>query len=320
MDHFYPPLEPFNHGMLQVSDLHTIYYEEAGNPEGRPVLFIHGGPGGGIMPLYRQFFNPQHYRIVLVDQRGCGKSTPHAELEENNTQNLIADFELLRNHLGIERWQLFGGSWGSTLALAYAQAHPQVVTEMVLRGIFLGDQSGFDWIFQSGAGAAELFPDYWEEYIAPVPEAERGDLVKAYYRMLTSEDEVERLRAATAFARWEMSISSLHVNQKARARAEQDAHFSAAFARLECYYMINHCFLKPNQIIDNISKIQHIPGRIVQGRYDVVCPASAAWKLHRAWNGSQLDIIPDAGHSTLEPGIVKALIAATDYFAEHAEY
>lgn len=315
MREFYPALEPYQHGSLEVSALHSIYYECAGNPKGKPVLFIHGGPGGGIMPQYRQFFNPKLYNIVLVDQRGCGQSTPHAELQENTTQNLIADFEKLRLKLGIDRWQLFGGSWGSTLGLAYAQAHPEVVTELVLRGIFLGDQAGFDWIFQQGAGASQIFPDYWQEYVDAVPESERGDLIAAYYRMLTSDNDAERLAAATAFTRWEMSISNLHVNQQARARAEQDAEFSAAFARLECYYMVNHCFLKPNQLIDNIDKIKHIPLHIVQGRYDVVCPMRSAWQLHQAMPASQLTIVPDAGHSTLEPGIVSALISATDAYA-----
>ena len=315
MREFYPALEPYQHGFLEVSALHSIYYECAGNPKGKPVLFIHGGPGGGIMPQYRQFFNPKLYNIVLVDQRGCGQSTPHAELQENTTQNLIADFEKLRLKLGIDRWQLFGGSWGSTLGLAYAQAHPEVVTELVLRGIFLGDQAGFDWIFQQGAGASQIFPDYWQEYVDAVPESERGDLIAAYYRMLTSDNDAERLAAATAFTRWEMSISNLHVNQQARARAEQDAEFSAAFARLECYYMVNHCFLKPNQLIDNIDKIKHIPLHIVQGRYDVVCPMRSAWQLHQAMPASQLTIVPDAGHSTLEPGIVSALISATDAYA-----
>ena len=315
MREFYPVLEPYQHGNLEVSALHSIYYECAGNPKGKPVLFIHGGPGGGIMPQYRQFFNPKLYNIVLVDQRGCGQSTPHAELQENTTQNLIADFEKLRLKLGIDRWQLFGGSWGSTLGLAYAQAHPEVVTELVLRGIFLGDQAGFDWIFQQGAGASQIFPDYWQEYVDAVPESERGDLIAAYYRMLTSDNDAERLAAATAFTRWEMSISNLHVNQQARARAEQDAEFSAAFARLECYYMVNHCFLKPNQLIDNIDKIKHIPLHIVQGRYDVVCPMRSAWQLHQAMPASQLTIVPDAGHSTLEPGIVSALISATDAYA-----
>ncbi|HEV2704280.1 MAG TPA: prolyl aminopeptidase [Pyrinomonadaceae bacterium] len=309
---FYPPIEPYDEGTLAVSPVHTIYYEQVGNPEGQPVVFLHGGPGGGIIPDYRRFFDPQAYRIVLFDQRGAGRSTPHASLEENTTWHLVADIERLREHLGIESWLVFGGSWGSTLALAYAQTHAERVRALVLRGIFLCRPKEIRWFYQEGASA--LFPDVWEEYVKVIPEAERGDMVAAYHRRLTGDDEAERLAAARAWSIWEGSTSKLFFDEDLINKSGQD-EFALAFARIECHYFINNAFFETdNYLIENVGKIRHIPAVIVQGRYDVVCPAMSAWELHRAWPEADLRIIPDAGHSATEPGIVDALIEATDRF------
>jgi proline iminopeptidase len=308
----YPETEPHRTGRLRVSDLHEIYFEESGNPQGKPVVFVHGGPGGGTEAKQRRFFDPAAYRIVLFDQRGCGKSTPHASLDENTTWHLVGDMEKLREHLGIERWQVFGGSWGSTLALTYAEKHPERVTELVLRGIFLLRKQEIDWFYQRGAGA--LFPDAWEEYLAPIPEAERGDLLQAYHRRLTSADPEVRQRAARAWSVWEGRTSCLFVNPELVARTSGDT-FAIAFARIECYYFINKGFFETDtQLLDQVGRIRHIPTVIVQGRYDVVCPAESAWALHRAFPEADLRIVPDAGHSAMEPGIVHELIEATDRF------
>jgi proline iminopeptidase len=308
----YPPLEPYRTGRLRVSALHELYFEESGNPKGKPVLFVHGGPGGGTEPKHRRFFDPQAYRIVLVDQRGCGQSTPHAELEENTTWHLVADLEQLREHLGIQKWQVFGGSWGSTLALAYAQKHPERVTELVLRGIFLLRKQEIDWFYQRGCSA--MFPDAWESYLAPIPEEERGDLLHAYHRRLTGPDPKVRQEAARAWSVWEGSTSCLLPNADLIARTAGD-EFSLAFARIECHYFVNRGFMRTDaQLLEDAHKIRHIPGVIVQGRYDVVCPAESAWALHRAWPEAELRIIADAGHSANEPGITSALVEATDRF------
>ena len=309
----YSEIEPYNTGMLQVSPLHRVYFEESGNPHGKPVVFLHGGPGGGTDPKQRRFFDPDAYRIVLVDQRGCGKSTPHAELRENTTWDLVADLEKLRAHLGIERWQVFGGSWGSTLALAYGETHPKRVSELVLRGIFLLRRSELLWFYQDGASA--LFPDAWEHFLAPIPAAERGDLMKAYHRRLTGDDPAARLEAARAWSVWEASTSFLLQRPDFIANAAGD-DFALAFARIEAHYFVHRGFLeREQQLLENVGRLRHIPSVIVQGRYDVVCPMASAWQLHRAWPEAELVIVPDAGHSAFEPGILEALIAATDRFA-----
>ncbi len=312
---FYPPIKPFNSGFLKVSPIHDIYYEESGNPNGKPVVFLHGGPGGGTDAKMRQFFNPKKYRIVLFDQRGCGKSKPSANLEDNTTWHLVSDIEAVREHLGIERWQVFGGSWGSTLALAYAQKHPERCTELVLRGIFLLRKSELDWFYQDPLGAASLFPEFWEDYLAPLSESERKDCVASYYKRLTSDDKSVLLEAARAWSVWESALSYFHMNVGYVKRANE-ADFAAAFARIECHYFINGGFLeRPNQLLEDVHKIRHIPAVIVQGRYDVVCPARSAWDLKKAWPEADLRIVPDAGHSAFEPGTARELVMATDRFA-----
>ncbi|MBC8069930.1 MAG: prolyl aminopeptidase [Deltaproteobacteria bacterium] len=309
---FYPEIEAKRSGMLPVSELHTIYWEESGNPRGKPVVFVHGGPGGGTDPKQRRFFDPSVYRIVLFDQRGCGKSTPHASLVDNTTWALVSDMEKLREHLGIERWQIFGGSWGSTLALAYAQKHPERCTELVLRGIFMLRSKELDWFYQDGASA--IFPDAWEHYLAAIPEAERGDLMAAYFRRLTDADPKVQLAAAKAWSIWEAATSFLYPSEDFVAHAGEDM-FATAFARIECHYFVNRGFFEvEDQLLRDVDRIRHIPGVIVQGRYDVVCPMMSAWELHRAWPESELTVVPDAGHSAYEPGIVHALVTATDRF------
>lgn len=308
----YPEIEAFETGYLQVSPLHRIYFEQSGNPNGKPVVFLHGGPGAGCSPKGRRFFDPAHYRIILFDQRGCGRSTPHAELTDNTTWHLVADIEQLREHLGIDRWQVFGGSWGSTLALAYAQTHPERVTELVLRGIFMLRRSELEWFYQKGCDA--LYPDAWDKYLAAIPEAERGDLMSAYHRRLTSADPAVRVAAAKAWSVWEGSTSFL-LQDFAHIDGTAEDEFALAFARIECHYFVNGGFFAhDDQLLRDVHRIKHIPTVIVQGRYDVVCPARSAWDLHRAWPESDLRIVPDAGHSAFEPGIVHELIEATDRF------
>ncbi|APD51192.1 prolyl aminopeptidase [Francisella hispaniensis] len=309
----YPEIEPFNQEFLKVSDIHTIYFEECGNPNGKPAVFIHGGPGGGIQPSYRQYFNPDKYRVILVDQRGCGKSTPFAELKENTTQDLIQDFEKIRKKLNIDKWMIFGGSWGSTLGLAYAQAYPEVVTELVLRGIFLGREKELSWLYQHGASM--VFPDMWEKYIEPIPVEQRKDFISAYHSILTGDDEKLKQQAAIAWSVWEASTSKLFIDKKSIDRYAEDK-FSLAFARIECHYFKNKLFIQEAQLLKEAYKIKDIPGVIVQGRYDMVCPAVSAWDLHKVWPKAELDIIADAGHSISEPGILEALVRATDKFAD----
>ena len=312
MTTLYPPIEPYDEGMLAVSPVHAIHYEQCGNPDGTPALFLHGGPGGGIVPDYRRFFDPEAYRVVLFDQRGSGQSTPHASLEENTTWDLVSDIERLREHLGIEKWLVFGGSWGSTLSLAYAQTHPARVRALVLRGIFLCRQKEIRWFYQEGA--SWIFPDVWEQYLEVIPEEERGDMVSAYYRRLTSEDEGVRLEAARAWSVWEGSTSKLFFDYEMIDKFA-DAEFALAFARIECHYFMNNAFFDTdNYLIENAGKIRHIPAVIVQGRYDVVCPIQSAWELHRAWPEAEWKVIPDAGHSATEPGTIAALVEATDKF------
>ena len=301
---------------MRVSDLHEIYYEESGNPRGKPAVFVHGGPGGGTDAKMRRFFDPKKYRIILFDQRGCGQSRPHASLVDNTTWNLVEDMEKLRQELGIERWQIFGGSWGSTLALAYAETHPERVTELVLRGIFLLRRWEIEWFYQNPGGAAAIYPDMWEHYVEPIPPQERGDMVNAYYKRLTSEDPQVLSRAARAWSVWEGATSFLRLNPDYIARFEEDDAYAAAFARIECHYFVNRAFFKTdNQLIAQVDRIRHIPTVIVQGRYDVVCPMKSAWDLHRAWPEADLRIVSDAGHSAFEPGNAHELISATDRFA-----
>ncbi|MEC3915893.1 prolyl aminopeptidase [Nocardia sp. CDC160] len=312
----YAPIEPYEQGMLDVGDGQRLYYEVSGNPDGKPAVFLHGGPGGGTSPYHRQFFDPEAYRIVLFDQRGCGKSTPHiadgASLEHNTTWHLVADIERLRTHLGVERWLVFGGSWGSTLALSYAQTHPDRVTELVLRGIFLLRRKEIDWYYNGSAGY--VYPHEWEKFLAPVPEAERGqDLVEVYHRLLHSPDAALATDAAVAWSTWEGATSSL-LPQPDRVAETADPRFALAFARIENHYFVNHGFLDEGQLLRDIDRIAHIPGVIVQGRYDVVCPATSAWDLHKAWPGSELHLVPDAGHAALEPGITHHLVEATDKY------
>jgi proline iminopeptidase len=312
MKTLYDPIEPFEQGMLKVSPVHSLYYEQCGNPEGRPVVFLHGGPGGGLIANYRRYFDPKAYRIVLFDQRGSGQSIPHASLEENTTWHLVADIERLREHLGIEKWMVFGGSWGSTLALAYAQTHPEHVSSMVLRGIFLCRPREIDWFYQYGASA--IFPDVWEEFLRVIPEDERGNMLEAYYGRLTSEDEAVRLEAARAWSIWEGSTSKL-IPDQGLIDSFSDPHKALSLARIEAHYFRNNSFFETdNHLIENVGRIRYIPCVIVQGRYDVVCPAESAWELHRAWPEAELIIVADAGHSITEPGIVSALVEATDRF------
>ena len=313
MRDLYPPIEPYNEGKLKVSELHTIHYEESGNRLEKPVIFLHGGPGGGISPMYRQYFDPQKWRIVIFDQRGCGRSTPYAELKENTTWDLVSDIEKLREHLKIDKWVVFGGSWGSTLALAYSETHADRCLGLILRGIFMLRPSEISWFYQWGA--SNIYPDAWQEYLKPIPEAERGDLLSAFYKRLTSEDRQVRLEAARAWAVWEASTSKLIPSTRSKERFAM-AEFAEAFARIECHYFVNKGFFeRENQLLENIARIQHIPGVIIQGRYDVVCPMITAWELDRAWQKVELIVIPDAGHSISEPGIKDALIKATDRFA-----
>ncbi len=314
MRELYPNREPYKEGKLQVSPLHTIHFEESGNPQGKPVVLLHGGPGGGCPPFYRQYFHPEKWRLVMFDQRGCGKSQPHAELRENTTWDLVNDIEKLREHLGIEKWVVFGGSWGSTLSLAYSQTHPERCLGLILRGIFLLRQKELRWFYQEGA--SYIFPDAWEEYLKPIPVDERDDLLTAYYKRLTSPDLQVRLAAARAWSIWEASTSRLFPDPQLMQTFGAD-NFADAFARIECHYFINKGFFEQEeQLLLNVHRIRDIPAVIVQGRYDVVCPMVSAWELHRAWPEAEFIVVPDAGHSMSEAGIRSALIEATDRFAE----
>lgn len=312
----YPPTTPHQSGHLDVGDGQKLYWEISGNPDGKPAVFLHGGPGGGSDPSCRQFFDPDAYRIIIFDQRGCGKSTPHvadgADLAVNTTPHLIADIEALRAHLKVERWLVFGGSWGSTLALAYAQQFPQRVTELVLRGIFLLRRDEIDWYYNGGAG--HLFPEQWEQFLAPVPDSERGcELVEAYHRLLHHPNPDVATTAAIAWSVWEGSTSSL-LPSPDRVSQTADPRFALAFARIENHYFRHGGFFAEGALLRDIDAIAAIPAVIVQGRYDVVCPATSAWELHRKWPESILEIVDDAGHSAFEPGITSRLVDATDRF------
>jgi proline iminopeptidase len=309
----YPQFEPYREGRLRVSDLHELYFEESGTAERPAVVFLHGGPGGGTEPKMRRFFDPTRWRIVLFDQRGCGRSTPHAELRENTTWDLVADLERLREHLGIERWTVFGGSWGSTLALAYAETHPARVSALVLRGIFLLRRREIDWFYQQGTSM--IFPDAWEPYVTHIPEDERHDLLAAYFERLTSADESVRLAAARRWSGWEGATSKLVPDPALVDHFEED-RYALAMARVEAHYFVNRGFFEVDgQLLRDVDRIRHIPAVIVQGRYDVVCPIDSAWALHRAWPEAELIVTHDSGHSAFEPGNSRALVAATDRFA-----
>lgn len=313
MKELYPPIQPYRESFLKVSDLHTIFFEESGNPQGKPIVLLHGGPGGGSPPFYRQYFNPEKWRLVMFDQRGCGKSIPHAELRENTTWDLVADIEKLREYLGIEKWFVFGGSWGSTLLLAYSETHPERCAGLIMRGIFMLRQKELRWFYQEGA--SYIFPDAWEEYLKPIPLSERDDLLAAYYRRLLAPDRQVRMEAARAWSIWEASTSRLFPDPSLMQRFGQD-EFAEAFARIECHYFINKGFFdREERLLLNVDRIRHIPAVIVQGRYDIVCPMVTAWELHRAWPEAELIVIPDAGHSMSEPGTRSALVEATDRFA-----
>ena len=309
---FYPEIDPYHEFQLEVSNLHTIWIEECGNPHGIPVVFLHGGPGAGCEPFQRRFFDPELYRIILFDQRGCGRSIPHAELQENNTQLLISDIETIRQYLNIEKWLVFGGSWGSTLALAYAQTHVDRVTGLILRGIFLCRCRDIQWFYQEGANY--IYPDLWQNYINVIDEDERDDLVKAFYNRLTSEDENSRLKAAQAWSIWEGSTSNLMTKSSVLKHFAND-HTALSLARIEFHYFINDSFLTDNQLLINADKLQHIPGVIVHGRYDVVCPIEQAYALHQVWPTAKFIIAPTSGHSATEKEIVDALITATQKFS-----
>ena len=309
----YPEIVPHRAGKLRVSSLHELYFEECGSPTGKPAVLLHGGPGGGINPVMRRYHDPGAYRIVLFDQRGCGRATPHASLEENTTWDLVEDIERLRAHLGIERWQVFGGSWGSTLALAYAEAYPERVTELVLRGIFTLRRSELEWFYQEGC--SWIFPDAFDAYLQPIPEAERADMIAAYYRRLTDPDPEIQVDAARAWSAWEGSTLSL-IPDNDRVRRFSEEHYALAFARIECHYFINEGFFDADdQLIRDARRLSGIPGVIVHGRYDVVTPVKIAFDLARAWLDAELRVVPDAGHAMTEPGIVHELVAATRRFA-----
>jgi proline iminopeptidase len=310
----YPEIQPYQTGMLDVGDGHRLYWELSGNPEGKPVVFLHGGPGGGSSPEHRRQFNPEQYKILVFDQRGCGRSTPYANLDHNTTWDLVEDIEKLRTEVAkVDKWMVFGGSWGSTLSLTYAETHPERVTELVLRGIFLFDQYELDWMYKEG-GASQVYPDKFEEFIGLIPEAERGDLVEAYRKRLTSSDKDEQLRAAKAWSKWEGEIVTL-LPSPSTIEHFTSPDVAVAVARIENHYMANHGWLEEGQLLNGAKKLRGIPGVIVQGRHDTCTPPVAAWKLKQAWPEVELNIIPDGGHLFSEPGVLDGLIRATDRFA-----
>lgn len=305
-------MEPYHHAFLHVDDTHQLYYEECGNPHGKPAVLLHGGPGGGCSPSMRSFYNPDIYRIILFDQRGSGRSYPKASLQNNTTWDLVNDIEMLRAALQVEKWQVFGGSWGSTLAIAYAEMHPDRVTELVLRGIFLGTQPEQDWIYVHGA--SEIFPKEWQDFIAPIPRSERHDMPKAYYKRLMSLDEKPAQELAEIWSVWEGKTSCLLPNDEIIHSMGSGA-LALSIARIECHYFANGCFLKDDQLVRDVGKIRNIPAVIVNGRYDLLCPPVTAFRLSAAWPEADLRIVPDAGHSAFEPGNVDQLVRATDRFS-----
>ena len=308
----FPEIEPFRTHRLPVSSVHEIYVEQCGSPDGKPIVFLHGGPGGGIAPLFRRYFDPKVWNVVLFDQRGCGKSTPFSNLTENTTWDLVSDMETIREHLGIDSWTVFGGSWGSTLALAYAETHPERVAGLLLRGIFLGTKQEIDWLYQ--CGASRLFPEAWDDYLAPIPQGERGDLLGAYHKRLTSEDPRTRAQAAKAWSTWEARTSKLIPDPEMIEHFASD-EFADAFARIECHYFLNRCFFKTDDyLLANAHKLQGIPGVIVHGRYDVVCTVDHAWELKKRWPDAELHIAGTSGHAITEPEIAKLLVEHTAKF------
>ncbi len=308
----FPSNVPYATHRLKVSALHEIYVAEYGNPNGKPAIIVHGGPGAGISPTMSRYHDPDGYRMILFDQRGCGRSTPYAELEENTTWHLVADIETIREHLGIERWQLFGGSWGSTLALAYAETHPERVSELIVRGIFTLRWREIQWFYQEGA--SYLLPEAFEDYVQPIPEAERGDMVAAYYRRLTSPDKEVQLAAARTWARWEGASLSLLPNP-ARVEAFGQPSYALAFARIECHYFQNRGFMeRDDQLIANAGRLADIDGVIVHGRYDLCTPIETAWLLHKAWPRAAYRVVDDSGHAMTEPGIIHELVSATESY------
>jgi proline iminopeptidase len=314
MNQYFPPIDAYNNFQLKVSDLHTINVEESGNKDGKPVIFLHGGPGGGVEPIYRQYFNPEKWRIIIFDQRGCGKSTPSSELKHNTTWDLVSDIEKIREYLDIKKWTVFGGSWGSTLSLSYAITHPDKCSELILRGIFLLREKELKWFYQDGA--SYIYPDAWEKYIAPIPEDKRHNMMEAYYNILTGDDKEKRYEAAKAWSIWEASTSKLIQNPKSLHHFE-DEEVADIFARIECHYFINKGFFEyDGWLLEQIDKIRHIPCVIIQGRYDVVCPMITAWDLHKKWPEAKFHIISDSGHSMLEEGIRNKLIDYTNKFVE----
>jgi len=313
MSNLFNSIRPYVSHHLQVDDIHTLYIEECGNPSGLPVVFLHGGPGAGCAPYHRRYFDPDIYRIILFDQRGCGKSTPHACLENNTSWDLVADIEMIRQHLKINKWVVFGGSWGSTLGLLYAQTHPASVNGLILRGIFLARHKDVQWFYQQGT--SRLFPDYWEKFIKPIPESERDDMVAAYSRQLTGDNEMQQLRAAKAWSVWEGMTATLETDD-AVIESFANSHSALSIARIECHYFMHNCWLEPDQLLSNIQSIRDIPGYIVHGRYDVICPVEQAWELSRAWPEAELSIIGDAGHAIVEKGITQELLRATREMSE----
>lgn len=311
-DVLYPEIEPYRTGTLQVSPIHALYFEEVGNPKGVPVVFLHGGPGAGIGPKHRRFFDPAHYRVILFDQRGAGRSQPLAELEENTTEHLLNDIEMLRATVGVEKWLVFGGSWGSLLGLCYAIRWPERVSGLILRGIFLGRPHEVHWLYQEGA--SRVFPEAFERYLRIIPPAERGDLMAAYHKRLVSEDPVERMRAAQAWSLWEASVCKL-IPDEAFLREMSADRQALSLARLENHYCRQGLFLpSPNHVLENAARLAGLRTLIIQGRYDMACPAESAWDLHRALPQSELRIVPDAGHSATEPSLMRELVRATDDF------
>ena len=314
MRSLYPEIEPYNEFNLKVSSLHTIHVEESGNNNGKPIIFLHGGPGGGIEPIYRRYFNPTKWRIIIFDQRGCGKSYPHAELKENTTWDLVEDIEKIRTYLDIDKWVVFGGSWGSTLSLAYAISHPGRCKGLILRGIFMIRKQEINWFYQDGA--SNIYPDAWEKYLLPIPKNERHDLVSAYYKQLTSDNKSTRLKAAMAWSIWEASTSKLLPNNTSL-HAFDNPKVAEAFARIECHYFKNGGFFESDEwILENVSSVTNLPAVIIQGRYDVVCPAASAWRLHKKLPNADFHIIPNAGHSMTEEGIAAKLIEYTDKYSD----
>lgn len=307
----YPPIEPYESGMLDVGDGHSIYYERCGTPGAKPAVFLHGGPGAGIMPAYRRLFDPDAYDVLLFDQRGCGRSTPHAELEANTTWHLVADIERLRNMTGVEHWLVFGGSWGSTLSLAYAQTHPERVSALIVRGIYTVTKAELNWFYQFGV--SEMFPEHWARFQAPIPEAERGDMIAAYRARLTGDDPAEQLAAAKAWSAWEATVITL-VPDQALISAFGGDRYALSFARIENHYFVHGCWLDDGQLLRNAGRLRGIQGDIIHGRYDMPCPARYAFALHQSWPDAEFHLVEGAGHAYSEPGILDRLIRATDRF------